>query len=114
MASIVGVVYRGADATIRLFIKNEDDSPRNVGSDSIRFTVKRTPQDETPLVTKTDDDGITKTDAAQGVVEVRLQDTDLLSVDHSTILITATRVTDATGYDSVTPLDLRFVVTADG
>lgn len=113
MASINGVVYRGADATIILNITNPDESPRNISSDTIRFTVKRTPQDTEALVAKTVGSGITKTDAAGGVAEVRLEDTDLTSVTRSTVLSTATKVTDATGYDSVTPLDLHFVVTAD-
>lgn len=110
MAVNLGTVTRGDTEVIPLTVKNSNGVVRNVSTDTLRFSVKKSFYDSVPLVEKTVGAGIVKTAPTTGEIEVTLNPADLEPLAAPRTLYADLEVTDSGGKIATQLFTIDFIL----
>jgi hypothetical protein len=106
----LGTITRGDTEVIELTVKNPNNSPRDITTDSIKFTLKKSKYDAVPILQKTVGAGIVKTDTASGLAEVTIDPPDLVGLAREQTLHCDVEITDAVGRVATTLHTVNFIL----
>lgn len=119
----LGTVTRGDTEVINLTIKNANNTARDITTDSLKFTIKKSTYDATYILQKTVGTGVpgtavpagsvvkqTQSGGTLGLADVTISPADLTTLGRDMTLFCDVEVTDSTGRVATTLHTLNFVL----